>query len=59
MTKEESMAFGAKLKKAWDGMTEDQQVEFILNLPYRTVLNFAAITRKGQEVDLKGPQKGV
>lgn len=38
MAKTESMEFGRKLLAAWNAMSDYQQIEFILSLPYSSIL---------------------
>ncbi len=38
-----SMDFGRRCKEAWDAMTDDEQIQFILDMPYRVILDLAAI----------------
>ena len=45
---DDSREFGRKCKEKWDSMSEGEREDFILSLPYGTVLRFAAMdTPKG------------
>ena len=46
MTVQESMEFGRKALAAWNAMSDEEKVAFILDTPYGVILSLSRYTRQ-------------